>query len=378
MRKNIKSMRKIAITLILASAMPILASADVTVKFPAGEGNGTYYVQQMLISDIANAHGQRPKYTIDSIPAVNGELKFMENTEGPAQCTILIERGKAIQLYTEPGINLDVDITSVSPFDYSVTGSELMENISALDKKSREVEKQYIELSKAEPRDEKAVETLLDDFHKYFADYVTTNKNSPARVYAALQISDPELFLKTIDELDESDKTSILYPLLVPQKEYVEKRLAAEKKRMELASGTHDAPAFTLKGIDGKDVSLSDFKGKWVILDFWGTWCPWCIKGFPKLKETYEALKPNLEVIGIDCRESEEAWRDGVAKYELPWVNVYNPEGTTILQDYQVQGFPTKAIINPEGKIVNITVGEDPSFFETLAKLMDSKGVTQK
>ncbi len=58
-------------------------------------------------------------------------------------------------------------------------------------------------------------------------------------------------------------------------------------------------------------------------------------------------------------------------KYKLPWVNVYNPEGTTILSDYAVQGFPTKIIVNPEGKIANITVGENPAFFDTLAKLIN-------
>lgn len=366
-------MKKPLLTLILASAMPMLASADVTVKFPAGEGNGTYLVQQMLISDVVKPRAERPELTVDSIQAVNGELKFNENAAGPSQCVILIERGKAVQLFTEPGMNINVDITSMSPFEYTVTGSELMENISAINGKSNEVEKQYTALSKAEPRDEKAMEALLDDYYKYFADYAVTNKNNPASVYAALQISDSELFLKTANEIEESAKSSILYPLLISQKESVEKRLEADRKREELASGTHDAPAFTLKDLEGKDVSLSDFKGKWVILDFWGSWCPWCIKGFPKLKETYAALKPNLEVIGIDCRESEEAWRNGVAKYELPWVNVYNPNGSTLFSDYLVQAFPTKVIINPEGKIVDITVGENPKFFDKLAELMNGK-----
>ena len=58
-------------------------------------------------------------------------------------------------------------------------------------------------------------------------------------------------------------------------------------------------------------------------------------------------------------------------KFKLPWVYVYNPEGTSILSDYAVQGFPTKIIVNPEGKIANITVGENPAFFDTLAKLIN-------
>lgn len=137
-----------------------------------------------------------------------------------------------------------------------------------------------------------------------------------------------------------------------------------------------DAPPaepFTLKDINGKNVSLSDFKGQWVILDFWGSWCPWCIKGFPELKETYEAYKGKVTIIGIDCNESEADWKAGVAKYELPWVNVYNPSSSELPAIYGVKGYPTKFIIDPDGLIRNMTVGHDPSFFIALQQLMQQE-----
>ncbi len=137
-----------------------------------------------------------------------------------------------------------------------------------------------------------------------------------------------------------------------------------------LASGEVEAPNFTLKDLEGKDVSLSDFRGKWVILDFWGSWCIWCIKGFPELKEAYEKYKDELVIIGIDCNEGETEWRAGVAKYELPWVNVYCPKDNTLTAEFGVQGFPTKAIVDPEGKIRNITTGHNPEFFTALANLL--------
>lgn len=117
-------------------------------------------------------------------------------------------------------------------------------------------------------------------------------------------------------------------------------------------------------------MSLSDFKGKWVILDFWGSWCIWCIKGFPELKEAYEKYNDELVIIGVDCNETEEAWKAGVAKYELPWVNVYCPDGNPLVAEYGIQGFPTKAIIDPEGKIRNITTGHNPDFFTALSNLI--------
>ncbi|MDE6026533.1 MAG: TlpA family protein disulfide reductase [Muribaculaceae bacterium] len=175
--------------------------------------------------------------------------------------------------------------------------------------------------------------------------------------------------------LPASLQDSPLYPLAVNKKSRVEKSVAAEKRMAALQSGDVDAPAFTLKNLEGKDVSLSDFKGKWVILDFWGSWCPWCIKGFPALKEAYAKYAGKLEIIGIDCRDKEDAWKKAVERYELPWVQVYNPEpgSEKLYEEYAVQGFPTKVIVSPEGKIANITVGEDPTFFNKLDSLINGK-----
>ena len=135
---------------------------------------------------------------------------------------------------------------------------------------------------------------------------------------------------------------------------------------IEVAEEQPEAPAFTLKNIDGQDVSLSDFQGKWVVLDFWGSWCIWCIRGIPEMKEVYAELSPKVEFIGVDCGDTVEAWKKAVSTYELPWVNVYAPEGSPVIPAYQIQGFPTKIIINPEGKIYDYVIGEDPAFYESL------------
>lgn len=130
------------------------------------------------------------------------------------------------------------------------------------------------------------------------------------------------------------------------------------------------APQFTLNDINGAPLSLSDLKGKWVILDFWGSWCPWCIKGFPSLKEAYKEYAGKVEILGIDCRDSQQVWKDAVKKYELPWLQVYCPDDSDLLQKYEIQGFPTKFIIDPEGNIANVTIGEDPEFFNILKGLV--------
>lgn len=155
------------------------------------------------------------------------------------------------------------------------------------------------------------------------------------------------------------------------QEESQDARLQEIEKKLEMMeSGDFTAPNFTLKNLEGQDVSLEDFRGKWVILDFWGSWCPWCIKGFPELKEAYSKYGDELVIIGIDCRESEEEWRAGVEKYELPWVNVYNPQDSNLTEEYNIPGYPTKFIIDPQGIIRNVTIGHDPEFFDALTKFM--------
>lgn len=130
-----------------------------------------------------------------------------------------------------------------------------------------------------------------------------------------------------------------------------------------------EAPDFTLNDINGQPLKLSSLRGKYVILDFWGSWCVWCIKGFPKMKEYYQKYAGKFEILGIDCNDSEEKWKAAVAKYELPWLHVYNTDNSGVLEQYAIQGFPTKIIVGPDGKIVQTIIGEDPAFYTLLDKL---------
>ena len=134
------------------------------------------------------------------------------------------------------------------------------------------------------------------------------------------------------------------------------------------------APDFTLMDINGKPLTLSSLRGKWVILDFWGSWCIWCIKGMPKMKEYYEKYQGKFEILGVDCNDTVEKWKEAVAKNELPWLHVYwdtedeNCDNPVDL--YNVQGFPTKVVIDPEGRVAKIVVGENPAFYDFLDEVL--------
>ncbi len=130
-----------------------------------------------------------------------------------------------------------------------------------------------------------------------------------------------------------------------------------------------EAPDFTLENLEGKPFTLSSLRGKYVVLDFWGSWCYWCVKGIPQMKAYYQKYKDRMEILSVDCNESRTAWKAAVAKYEMPWLHVYLPDGGALLTKYGIQGFPTKVIISPEGKMIKTMVGEDPAFYVALDQL---------
>lgn len=143
---------------------------------------------------------------------------------------------------------------------------------------------------------------------------------------------------------------------------------ASERAAKKQAAGTV-APDFTLNDINGKPLTLSSLRGKYVVLDFWGAWCGWCIKGFPEMKAYYEKYKDKMEILGIDCNDTDAKWKAAVKEHQLPWLHVYNPRNSNVLSDYGVRGFPTKIIVGPDGKIVKTIVGEDPAFYTLLDEL---------
>lgn len=349
------------------------AFADITVNVSPAVNKSEFEVRNRYIQDMVRPRMDRPEPIFSTAKVENGKFVLPTMPDGNAETTIYTGDNEVIVLYTRPGDNLIVTIDQVNPLNYSTSGSQLAEDISKLDMAATNVMKRFQEATSEGKPDEAVINKFRDEFNNVYLDYLKANPGSDAAPFAVMQLEEAQDFMNAYASLAPSAFNSPIAPLLESQKIYFEKAIEAEKRLAELQSGNVDAPDFTFKNVDGHPVSLSDFKGKWVVIDFWGTWCPWCIKGFPELKAAYEELKPKLEILGVACNEKNyEVWEKGLKKYELPWVNVYNPVkgGGQVLEDYAVQGFPTKVIVTPEGKIANITVGENPEFFDILRNLV--------
>jgi thiol-disulfide isomerase/thioredoxin len=141
------------------------------------------------------------------------------------------------------------------------------------------------------------------------------------------------------------------------------------KGALETSTG-HKFSDFTKKDINGNDFTLSSIRGKYVILDFWGSWCGPCRQSHPHLKEIYSKYKAKgLEIIGIDCEKKkdlaqcEELWKKAVKEDGMTWIQVlnnYDIEKVDLPKIYGIQGFPTKILLDKEGKIFFRIMGSDP------------------
>lgn len=362
-----KNLLKISLVLAGASVFTV-AHADVTLNVPGMPG-AQLTVEQMPINE--GATSEMSVVTLDLAgTAVFNQAAF------PAMISIAAENSPIVNYVFSNGASDKITVDVTPDGSVQITGTPQAEGVAKVEAMLLPYRQQFAELSElynTNPEEAvKLLDALTEECNKALADYFKANPSAPEAQYALLLV-DGQDYLDCFAMLPEDAVTSAFYPSVAQKKASQEKQVEAERKLAELECGTTPAPAFTLPDLAGKQVSLSDFKGKWVVLDFWGSWCRWCIKGFPELKELHQKYGDKLAIVGVDCRDSDERWREAVKKYELPWVNVYNDcsgDTNALLEAYAVQGFPTKVIVNPQGIICKIVVGADPAFPSILASFI--------
>ena len=107
---------------------------------------------------------------------------------------------------------------------------------------------------------------------------------------------------------------------------------------------------FTLPDLEGKPVSLSDYRGKWVIVNYWATWCPPCLEEIPELVSLHEDNSDSLVVLGVDYEEVNTAYLKEFVESHMMTYPVVRTEPVPMTALGPVMGLPTTYIISPDGE----------------------------
>lgn len=165
------------------------------------------------------------------------------------------------------------------------------------------------------------------------------------------------------------DSLKIFYSLLTPtvqRSQYgkiIKSRIAKADEKFFIGK---QEPEFTQTDAQGNEISLKDFRGKFVLLDFWASWCVPCREENPYLKAAYAKYHAKgFEIIGfsLDGTETENAWRNAIKKDGLPWVQIcdFKMMGGYVFNEYYLEGkgIPRSFLIDPTGRIVAVDLRGD-------------------
>ena len=191
---------------------------------------------------------------------------------------------------------------------------------------------------------------LLDERTQKQQQYVRDHPDSYFSVVALSESVSSDFDVEEIEPLflsiDEKYRTSF------PGKAFAQRIEAAKT----IGIGKK-APGFTQNDPDGNPVSLSDFQGKYVLLDFWASWCGPCRQENPNLVKAYAAYKDKgFEILGVslDNKDGKEAWVKAIEKDGLTWTQVsdLNSWNNEVARSYGVRAVPQSYLIDPQGVIV--------------------------
>lgn len=197
---------------------------------------------------------------------------------------------------------------------------------------------------------------------RYLAMMQKVKSNDEVKLYIEKEINTKgitsPLFLTALKEvyiaknlpLDEYEK--------LKQKTQLAAKTARDKE-ITGKFGSLNAPDFVLKNIEGKEIKLSDYKGKIVVLDFWATWCGPCVASFPKMQELVTKYKDkNVEFLFVNTWEKGEESK--ISERVINFItdkkynfNVIFDSTSKVTDNYKVKGIPTKIVIDKDGSILS-------------------------
>ena len=319
-----------------------------------GEASGKVFLRKL------DAAGIVP---VDTTEITNGSFEFKGKAEIPQVYLVYLDGNRNPIVFFGENKKITITANPEKMEEAVIKGSKLtdlyakfMTEIPHKDE-SAKMEQEFYKAQAS--GDAGAIQSLMADMEKirkdqrtYAIQYVKNNSENLVGAFMALnminEFSDVEL-----DSISTNlNKKLSEHPYVVTFNEQV--KAVKMQKELEAAFEVGKvAPSFKLNDINGKSVSLDDFKGKYVLIDFWAGWCAPCRAENPELKKVYEKFGgKDFEIISVSLDRTEEDWKKAVMEDGLNWTLLFDGNGTTA-ELYGIQNIPSTWLLNREGVIVN-------------------------
>jgi thiol-disulfide isomerase/thioredoxin len=305
---------------------------------------------------------------IDTLYAVDGEFVVANTLEGSAFFSLTTLEGNGINLLIENGEELDITGSREGwGRNYTVTGSKGSQLIYELNQKLDAFEivinAIYEEAKEAQKEDfieiQDRFNLAFEEHTNFLKSFIDVNIDSKVAILALFQSVKGENILNLQTDYEYYKKVNESFKLKWDK--------SSHSKLLTNILGLAYAPDFTMENINGDSITLSDYKGKLVLLDFWASWCKPCRLANPQMVALHKEFnEKGLEIISISLdgspqqNTSKQDWEKAVKEDNLTWTQVSELKGweSEIRNKYDFRSIPYTILIDTDGRIIGQNLDE--------------------